>query len=218
MRARQTVAPRSISACAAAAVNAWPRALLHAADVHVDRQHVAAEREAGDGVGGVAPDAGQLRQILGPAVRGDVLRRAVQAERAPVVAEPLPLADHVGGRRRRERLDSRPALEPPLPRGTTRSTCVCCAITSLTRIAYGSRVSRQGRCREFWLYQRARAESTGTKLEAVAAGRVAMRGWKITAQTVLRTLECLELSRPSNTCSLCASRRGTPPSWSSSEG
>src|SRR5215471_13092024 len=32
-------------------------------------------------------------------------------------------------------------------RGTTRSTCVWCDITSLTRIAYGSCVSRHGRSR-----------------------------------------------------------------------
>ena len=114
-RARQTVAPRSISACAAADENVVPGPLRDAAHVDVDGQDVAAERKARDGVGGVAPDAGQLGQVVRPAVRRDVLRRTVQVERAPVVAEPLPLPDHVGRRGARERLDRRPALEPALP-------------------------------------------------------------------------------------------------------
>ncbi len=37
-------------------------------------------------------------------------------------------------------------------RGTTRSTCVCCNISSETRIAYGSRVRRHGRSRAWRLY------------------------------------------------------------------
>ena len=91
------------------------RPLAHPPDVHVDRQHVAAEGEARDRVGGVAPNAGKLRQVVGPAVRGYLLRGPLQRERAPVVAEPLPLADHVGRRRSGERLHGRPALEPALP-------------------------------------------------------------------------------------------------------
>ena len=42
-------------------------------------------------------------------------RRAVEGKGPPVVAEALPLADHVGGRCDRELFDPRPALEPPLP-------------------------------------------------------------------------------------------------------
>ena len=90
-------------------------ALRDAPHVDVDRQHVAAEGEAGDRVGGVAADAGQLGQVVRPAVSRDLLRGAVERERAPVVAEPLPLADHVGGRSGGERLDGRPALEPAPP-------------------------------------------------------------------------------------------------------
>src|SRR6187200_3353527 len=44
-------------------------------------------------------------------------------------------------------------------RGTTRSTCVCCSITSLTRIAYGSRVRRHGRSRPSRSNQASRAFS-----------------------------------------------------------
>ena len=113
-RARQTVAPRSISACAARA-RTRPGPLLDAPHVHVDRQHVAPEREACDRVRRVAADAGQLGQIVRPAVRRDLLRGAVEVERAPVVAEPLPLADHVRRRSGGERVHRRPALEPALP-------------------------------------------------------------------------------------------------------
>ena len=91
-----------------------PGPLLDAATFTSTGSTSRAEREARDRVGGVAPDARQLGQVVRPAVRGDVLRRPVQVERAPVVAEPLPLADHVGRRGRRERLDRRPALEPAL--------------------------------------------------------------------------------------------------------
>src|ERR1043166_8253751 len=50
-------------------------------------------------------------------------------------------------------------------RGTTRSTCVCCDITSLTRIAYGSLVFRQGRSLPFWLNQAKRSSSTDESLD-----------------------------------------------------
>ena len=58
------------------------------------------------------PTPGQLGQVVGPAALGDRSRRAVQVDRAPVVAEPLPLDDDVGRRRGGERVDRRPALEP----------------------------------------------------------------------------------------------------------
>ena len=109
------MAPRSKSACAQAAVERLAGALLHAADVRVDRQHVAAEGEVADGGRRVRPDAGQLGQVVRPAALGDRLRSAVQVDRSPVVAEPLPLDDHLGRRRGGERLDRRPPLEPALP-------------------------------------------------------------------------------------------------------
>src|SRR5436190_3751087 len=49
-------------------------------------------------------------------------------------------------------------------RGTTRSTCVCCSITSLTRIAYGSRVRRHGSSRRADANHARRASSTGPSL------------------------------------------------------
>ena len=42
-------------------------------------------------------------------------RRPPQGERAPVVAETLPLAQDIGGRGRRQRLDRREALDEALP-------------------------------------------------------------------------------------------------------
>src|SRR5204863_7771896 len=45
--------------------------------------------------------------------------------------------------------------------GMTRSTCVCCSITSETRIAYGSRVRLHGRSRPCASNQASRAASTG---------------------------------------------------------
>ena len=89
--------------------------LRHAPHVDVDGQNRVAEGERGDRVGGIAADAGQLGQVVGPAVSRNLLRGAVERERAPVVAEPLPLPDHVAGRGRGERLHGRPALEPAPP-------------------------------------------------------------------------------------------------------
>jgi hypothetical protein len=89
-----------------------PGALRHTADVRVDREHRPPEREGRDGVGGVAADAGKLRQIVRPAARRDALRRPVEIDGAPVVSEPLPGPDDVGERGRGERLRGRPALEP----------------------------------------------------------------------------------------------------------
>src|SRR5207245_6592010 len=66
-------------------------ALLDAAHVRVDRQHVAAEREVPDRRCGVRPDARQLRQVVRPPVDGDCAGGAVEVDRAAVVAEPLPL-------------------------------------------------------------------------------------------------------------------------------
>src|SRR6266545_2681557 len=53
-------------------------------------------------------------------------------------------------------------------RGMTRSTWVCCSITSETRMAYGSRVRRQGRSRPCSANQASRALSTDA--DAIASG------------------------------------------------
>ena len=86
--------------------------LLHPGNVRVDRQDTLTEREVADRGGRVWTDARQLGEIVRPAVDRDPLYRAVQVEAAPVVAQPLPLADHVRRRRGSERLDGWPALEP----------------------------------------------------------------------------------------------------------
>ena len=88
------------------------RALADARHVHVHGKYRPAEGEAADGVRRVAADSGKLGEILGPAMSGDMLRRPVQVDRAPVVAEPLPRADDLRERRSGERLQGRPPLEP----------------------------------------------------------------------------------------------------------
>ena len=106
------VAPRSNSACGALVVEANAGALLDAAHIDVHRQDRPAEREVARrrprcrGRRRAAPSGRPASR----ARRG--ARRAVEVERPAVVAEPLPRADHVGGRRCGERLDGRPALEP----------------------------------------------------------------------------------------------------------
>ena len=143
-----------------------PGALLDPRDVRVDRQHRLAEGLVADRRRGVGADAGELGEIVRPAVLGDRARGAVQVEPAAVVAEPLPGADHVGGRRGGERGRRRPALEPrERQRGITRSTCVCCSITSLTRIAYGSFVSLQGDRARSSANQARRSSSTGSRVD-----------------------------------------------------
>src|SRR4051812_21357154 len=57
-------------------------------------------------------------------------------------------------------------------RGTTRSTCVCCSITSETRIAYGSRVRRHGRSRPCSANQLSSRSSTPAESHARAGRRV----------------------------------------------
>ena len=57
-------------------------------------------------------------------------------------------------------------------RGTTRSTWVCCSITSATRTAHGSRVRRQGRSRAERSHH-ARTASTSTVRQPAAARRAA---------------------------------------------
>ena len=93
-------------------------ALLDPRDVRIDREHGLAERLVADRRGGVRgrrPEARSGRPAS--RARRSTLRGPVQVDRAPVVAEPLPGADHVGGRSGRERCRRRPALEPREPAG-----------------------------------------------------------------------------------------------------
>ena len=98
-----------------AAVECLSRSLLDAADVCVDRQDVATEREVADRRRRVRPNAGQLRQVVRPAVLGDRPGRRVQRDRAAVVTEPLPRDDHIRRGGGGQRLDVGPALEPGEP-------------------------------------------------------------------------------------------------------
>ena len=147
MRAMQIVAPRSMSAWADAALNDSPvrRSTRSTFTSTGSTSSPNAKQRIAAAVYGPTP--GSSVRSSGQPVGRHALRGAVEVQRAPVVAEPLPLPDHVGGSRRRERVDGRPALQPGLVARKTRSTCVCWSMTSETRIAYGSRVRRQGRSR-----------------------------------------------------------------------
>ena len=101
----------------ARSVERLARPLLDPAHVRVDREDVAPEGEVSDRRSGVGPDAGQFGQVVRPPVRRDVGCSPVQADRPPVVAQPLPLDDRLGGRGCGQRLDGRPPLEPPLVPG-----------------------------------------------------------------------------------------------------
>ena len=85
---------------------------LYTLDVHVDRQDLFVEREAANGGGRVGADTGQLDQMVGPTFSRDFPCCTMKVQRTPVVAEPLPLTDHIRRRGGRKRLDGRPALEP----------------------------------------------------------------------------------------------------------
>ena len=62
---------------------------------------------------------------------GHGLRAGVQVARAGVVAEPGPGLEHVVERRRRERVDSRPARQEfARNRAPTAFTVVCCSMIS----------------------------------------------------------------------------------------
>ena len=68
--------------------------------------------EGRDRVRCVPPNAGELGEVVRPALGGDPLCRAVKVDGAAVVPEPLPRADHVREGRLRKRVEGRPALEP----------------------------------------------------------------------------------------------------------
>ena len=110
-RAMQTVAPRSISACA----HEWSKSRPCARARGARSRPLAGPAGRARSMRRRLPCSGrrlEARSGRRASRRGDLARRTVQVERAPVVAEPLPGADHVRRRRRGERLDGRPALEP----------------------------------------------------------------------------------------------------------
>ena len=111
-RARQTVAPRSKSACAARGEKPARFAPARAArwcrpGARHDRTRSCRRRRPCRG-----RRPGARVEPVGPAPLRDEPRGGVEVDGAAVVAESLPLEDHLGERRGGERLDRRPALEP----------------------------------------------------------------------------------------------------------
>ena len=98
--------------------------------VNKHRAHVRLEIQAGNIArerrdtrrGGVA-DAGKLHELIdafghAPSVfRGTYIGSALQRERAAVVAQALPLLNHIGRARRRERVNRGKMAQEPLPSG-----------------------------------------------------------------------------------------------------
>ena len=103
-RARQIVAPRSMSACADADENAPARARTTRATFTSTGRTSSSSANRRIAAAVYVPTPGQLGQIVRPAARRDPRRRPVQVDRAPVVAEPLPLADRVARGRGGERV------------------------------------------------------------------------------------------------------------------
>ena len=93
----------------------------HAPDIRVHSADRDAVRDRRDGTRRVRPDARQrleYRDIRGHAtavLRDDLTCRQPQVPAAAVVAETLPLPQHVGERRGRERLDRRESRHEPFP-------------------------------------------------------------------------------------------------------
>jgi hypothetical protein len=91
-----------------------PQPREQAPRVGVQRHLLAPERERAERRRGVGPDARQVLRARRPPVARDDPRRLPQAQRAAVVAEPDPLAQHVLQRRRRKGVRGRPARQPRL--------------------------------------------------------------------------------------------------------
>ena len=101
MRARQTVAPRSINACPAAGEKRWPvRSWMRLTFVSTGRTSRPSAKFA-TAAAVYGPTPGSSVQVIRPAVGCDRLRGAMEIQAAAVVAEPLPLPDDV--RRRMQR-------------------------------------------------------------------------------------------------------------------
>ena len=112
MRARQIVAPRSKSAWAQPPSNASPvRSCTRRTFVSTgSTSRPNAKLPTAAAVYGPTP--GSSVRSSGQPPLGDDARCRVKRHRAPVVAEPLPLEDDLGGGGGRQGLDGRPALEP----------------------------------------------------------------------------------------------------------
>ena len=169
MRARQTVAPRSISACAEAGPNE-PSVRSRTRRTFTSTGSTGrskANRATASAV--YRPTPGSSVRSSRPALGGDSAGRAVQVERrggcsrAPATRGSRPRAS-----RRRAPRPKASARATQRYLGTTRATCVCWSMTSETRIAYGSRVFRQGRSRPCSSNQARSASSTAPTLQRAA--------------------------------------------------
>jgi hypothetical protein len=113
-----------------AAAAGWAHRVLERMDPRQDARHVpvddgepVAERDRPDGAGGVGPDPGERRDVLGflgkaPAVvADDGARGGVEGSRPRVVPEPGPVRQNLVERGRRERRRRRESRQPPLPVG-----------------------------------------------------------------------------------------------------
>ncbi len=132
--------------CAQPVRGAGDEATEHATNVDVDRADRSAVRDGRHGAGGVRPDTGQrlepVDRVRDPAVEGlgDDPGGPPQGEAAPVVPQALPLAQHVGRRRRREIAHGREADHPAFPVG--RRACRLGLLGHRLRDQDGVRVGR----------------------------------------------------------------------------
>ena len=132
-RARHTVAPRSKSACAHSGPNSTPCARARGAML-TSTGSTAAEREVPDAAAVYGPTPGSSVRSSGQPCSATARAARCRFERAPVVPEPLPGADHVGGR-------ARPRA--PRPSATARATR-CTAARRARPASAGASPRRRG--------------------------------------------------------------------------
>ena len=174
IRARQTVAPRSKSACERRAGEGRAGAVEDPPHVRVDGQHVLAEGLVADRVGGVAADAGQLGEVGGPARRGDDACGPVQVKRAAVVPEPCQARIASAGEAAAS--DSTSATAPSTRAIAARRGRPASAAASPRRRGSrtGPEVPRQGRSRP-WIRNHARSRSSTSGAYVAPADRSRFR-------------------------------------------
>ena len=156
-RGNELAGAPSSSRAAAACGYSSPKnsAIDDSAHVRIDRRVVEVEGEGPNRRGGIRADARQRAQLrrardgsTPPYRSTTAAASALQAHGARVVAESLPFAQHVGRRGAREASENpQSARRTTRTLGTTRSTCVCASMNSLTTVRYGSRATRHGNAR-----------------------------------------------------------------------
>ena len=214
IRARQTSRPRSISASAAAGENCVPvRSITRRTFVSSGRigspsanLRIAADVYAPTPGSSVRSSGQPCSAMMRAARCRETARRLYPSPCHSTITSSRPAAASASTVGHRSSQRSK--------RGTTRGTCVCCSITSLTRIAYGSRVFRQGRFLPSCLNQARSSASTARSLrEPPAAARRA----KDPVRTAVRTGACPLLSRPSRE-RVWTKLHGSPPALHARDG